>query len=230
MLQNEEEFNNFMHKVTEVCEIVKKLSANNKYLNQIGQTEADRYLNDTNQKLYDVIDDQQVQLKVKCDKTLINKVKEEPRDESQMSQEAFMREVEKDAKKRYEDKKILKEKSDTLKIQANKAYRRGDYERALSLYTKSTDLIRDSCVLYLNKALTYMQLNMPEKAIKDCEMALKLNEKSLKCWLCLAKAYYRVGDIKKSDECIAEALKRNQDEEETINKYVEEYKSKNTEK
>ncbi|GLV43654.1 uncharacterized protein CBL_07019 [Carabus blaptoides fortunei] len=228
MLKNEEEFNNFMHKVTEVSEIVKKLSSDNQYLNEIGQTQADCYLNDTNQKLYAVIDDQQVQLKVKCDKTLINKVKEEPADEGQMSQEAFMREVEKDAKKRFEDKKIRKEKSDTLKIQANKAYRRGEYERALSLYNKAIELIRDSCTLYINRALTYMQLKFYEKAIKDCETALKLNESCLKAWLYLAKAYYKLDDQQKSDECIAEALKRNQDKEETINDYVHDYKSNNT--
>lgn len=51
-----------------------------------------------------------------------------------------MKEIERDSDKRYRDKLVRKEKSDTLKIQANKAFRRGEVEKALSLYNKVSDI------------------------------------------------------------------------------------------
>lgn len=47
-----------------------------------------------------------------------------------------MEEVSKDADKRYKDKCIRKERADTFKTQANKAFRREEYAQALSLYDK----------------------------------------------------------------------------------------------
>lgn len=47
-----------------------------------------------------------------------------------------MKEVERDANKRHQDRMVRKEKSDTVKLQANKAFRRGELEKALSLYSK----------------------------------------------------------------------------------------------
>lgn len=53
-----------------------------------------------------------------------------------MEVESFKNEVERDAQRRYQDKKVRREKSDTLKVQGNKAFRRGEYERALTCYNK----------------------------------------------------------------------------------------------
>lgn len=39
----------------------------------------------------------------------------------------------------------------------NDAFRNGDYERACSMYTKAVDHIKDSPVLYNNRALTYIR-------------------------------------------------------------------------
>lgn len=47
-----------------------------------------------------------------------------------------MEEVSRDADRRYKEKLIRKEKSETFKKQATLAFRRGDYERALTCYNK----------------------------------------------------------------------------------------------
>lgn len=39
----------------------------------------------------------------------------------------------------------------------NDAFRNGDYERACSMYTKAIAHIKDSSVLYNNRALTYIR-------------------------------------------------------------------------
>lgn len=68
-----EEFNNFMYKVTEVSEIVKKLSSDNKELQDIGTLEADKFLKDTSCVQLENVDEKDIKLIVKSNKTIINK-------------------------------------------------------------------------------------------------------------------------------------------------------------
>lgn len=69
----EEEFNNFMHRVTEVDKIVKKLNSTDRDLQNIAILEADQYLKDSGHTLLENIDEKNVYLKVKSDRTVINK-------------------------------------------------------------------------------------------------------------------------------------------------------------
>lgn len=39
----------------------------------------------------------------------------------------------------------------------NDAFRKGEYERAITMYTKAIDHVKDSPVLYNNRALTYIR-------------------------------------------------------------------------
>ena len=64
-----------------------------------------------------------------------------------MDKESWMAEVSKDAEKRYQDKKIRREKADTLKTQAIKAFRRQEYDRALSCYNRAIEQRRPYAVL-----------------------------------------------------------------------------------
>lgn len=80
-----------------------------------------------------------------------------------MGKESFMRFVEIDSEKRAEDKKVRKERADTFKTRASKAFQRGDYELALSCYNKAIDQVKDSCLLYTNRALTLIKLKKYDK-------------------------------------------------------------------
>uniref|UniRef100_A0A6P7HCQ5 Uncharacterized protein LOC114349224 n=1 Tax=Diabrotica virgifera virgifera TaxID=50390 RepID=A0A6P7HCQ5_DIAVI len=84
-LCKDEEFNNFMVKVSEVNNIVQKLASKDKQIQEIGNIEAQRYLNDDGQNLN--VDDN-VELKVKNARTLINKkvLENEQKDPNSMSQ------------------------------------------------------------------------------------------------------------------------------------------------
>ena len=75
-----------------------------------------------------------------------------------MGKDAWMAEVSKDAEKRFQDKKVRRERADTLKTQAMKAFRRAEYDRALSCYNRAIDQIRDDAMLYCDRALTKIKL------------------------------------------------------------------------
>ncbi|KAK9298750.1 hypothetical protein QLX08_008050 [Tetragonisca angustula] len=187
----EEEFQNFMHRVTEVEKIVKKLASPNPEEQKHGQILADEILEKRSEK--NICDD--IELKIKMNRTVINKCSiNENFTEEQMSKEAFMRSVEKDAKERTENRKIRNERAETLKTIGNGAFKEKNYEKALGLF---------------------------EKALADCEWALKVNNTNLKALLNSAKCYKQLGDEIKYKEYIQLAKERNPHFNKFINEFEE---------
>ncbi|KAG5305912.1 TTC12 protein, partial [Pseudoatta argentina] len=215
----EEEFQNFMHRVTEVEKIVKKLASSDQQEQECGKKLADEMLKQGVQK--EVYEDGEV--KVKTDRSVINKYPSKEHDSNndpnQMSREVFMKSVEKDAKKRAEERKIRNERAETLKRIANGAFKEGDYEKAVTYYSKALEQRKDSSVLWNNRALSYMNLGLFEKALHDCEWTLKLSDSNLKALLYSAKCYMHLRNREKSKEYIRMAKEKNPH----FNKFIDEF-------
>ncbi|XP_012343656.1 tetratricopeptide repeat protein 12-like isoform X2 [Apis florea] len=187
----EEEFQNFMHRVTEVEKIVKKLASSNPEEQEHGQILADKILDGRSES--NISDD--TELTIKMNRTVINKCStNENSTNEEMSKEAFMKSVEKDAKERAENRKIRNERAETLKTIGNGAFKEGNYEKALGLF---------------------------EKALSDCEWALKVNNTNLKALLNSAKCYKQLGDETKYKEYILLAKERNPHLTNFINEFEE---------
>ncbi|CAK9817512.1 Tetratricopeptide repeat protein 12 [Anthophora quadrimaculata] len=203
----EEEFQNFMQRVTEVEKIVKKLASSNPEEQKLGEILADQVLENRSERNIS----ENVELKVKTNRTLINtcSTTEHSTSGGQMSQEAFMRSVEKDAKERAEDRKIRNERAEMLKTIGNGAFKEGNYEKAITYFSKALEQRKDSTVLWNNRALSYIQLGLFEKALADCEWALKVSQRNLKALLNSAKCYKQLGDEIKYKEYIQLAKERN---------------------
>lgn len=112
--------------------------------------------------------------------------------------ESFMSSVEKDAKERSERRKANNERADTYKRIGNAAFREQNFEKAITYFTKALEHRKDSSVLWNNRALSYMKLSLYEKALEDCEWALKINESNLKALLNSAKCHCQ---LKNDEEC-----------------------------
>jgi tetratricopeptide repeat protein 12 len=80
-----------------------------------------------------------------------------------IDKEAWMAEVSRDAEKRALDRKIRREKADTLKGQAIKAFRREEYDKALSCYNRALEQVKDNPMLYCDRALTNIKLGKYDK-------------------------------------------------------------------
>lgn len=103
----------------------------------------------------------------------------------------------------------------------NQAFRNGEYEKAVSMYTKAIDQVRDSPILYNNRALSYIRLALFKRAIIDCDFVLnKLDEKNLRAWLYRAKAYYLLDEKRLYEKSILEAKKHHPKELGYIEKIV----------
>jgi tetratricopeptide (TPR) repeat protein len=105
----------------------------------------------------------------------------------------------------------------------NQAFRIGEYEKAVSMYTKALDQVRDSPILYNNRALSYIRLSLYKRAIIDCDFVInKLDEKNMRSWLYRAKAYYSLSEKRLYDKSILEAKKHHPKELGYIDKIIAE--------
>ncbi|CAB3372463.1 Hypothetical predicted protein [Cloeon dipterum] len=123
-----------------------------------------------------------------------------------MSPEEFMKTVTEDAKKRSAEKRDRKAASDVFKKEANVAFRSGDYVKALLLYNRAIDEVRDSCVLYTNRALTNLHLECYTKVLEDSKSALRINPASIKALVYKARAHRALGQLELAEACTLEAV------------------------
>lgn len=123
--------------------------------------------------------------------------------------ESFKRSISQDAQKRYEDRKARNERADTYKRIGIAGFREGNYEKAVTYFTKAVEQRKDSAVLWNNRALSYIRLGLYEKALADCEWALKVNKANIKALLNSAKCHMMLGNQDKCDEFIALAKNEN---------------------
>ncbi|XP_053603534.1 tetratricopeptide repeat protein 12-like [Plodia interpunctella] len=193
-MERDEEWANFTKRVGDVTKIVHDLASGDKAKSDAAQALADKYLGGK------VIIDDNIEMKIKSDRTVINQKAFSSmgkQDEGEMDKDAWMAEVSKDAEKRAQDRKIRREKADTFNTQAIKAFRRGEYDRALSCYNRAIEQIRDNPMLYCDRALTNIKLGKYDKVFADCDMALRIYENSFKARLYTAKAYKELEELEK---------------------------------
>ncbi|VVC97709.1 unnamed protein product, partial [Leptidea sinapis] len=113
----------------------------------------------------------------------------------EMDKDAWMVEMSKDAEQRYQDRKIRKEKADTLKTQAVKAFRRQEYDRALSCYNRAIEHVKDDPMMYCDRALTNIKLGNFQKS-------------SFKARLYMTKAYKELEEFEKLEEAKKELYEK----------------------
>jgi tetratricopeptide (TPR) repeat protein len=123
--------------------------------------------------------------------------------------EAFKRSVERDVQARAEDRKVRNERAETYKRIGNSAFKQNNYEKAITYFSKALEQRKDSALLWNNRALSYMKFGLYEKALHDCEWALKVNETNIKALLNSAKCYKFLDNDTKCKEFIELARERN---------------------
>lgn len=112
----------------------------------------------------------------------------------------------------------------------NEAFRGKEYERAISLFSKAIDHVKDSPVLYNNRALSYIKLGLFKKAIIDADFVIqKLDEKNVRAWLYRANGFLLLGEQRNFEKSVNEAKKNNPKEldfiEKSVTKFIEDAKS-----
>ncbi|NWH77903.1 TTC12 protein, partial [Piaya cayana] len=118
----------------------------------------------------------------------------------------FLAMLEKDAKDRAERRKRNEQLANALKEKGNNAFRKGDYVGAVQSYTEGLEKLKDKQELYTNRAQAYLKMHEYEKAIGDCEWALKCNRKCIKAYFLMGKAHLALQHYSESRQCYEKIL------------------------
>ncbi|XP_016999055.2 tetratricopeptide repeat protein 12 [Drosophila takahashii] len=174
---------------------------------------------------FDNLDVDNVRLKVRENRTVINRKKSIDEDNEKqtkaMDQQSFMEQVERDANDRAEARAKAEYEAEQSRAQGNEAFRNQKYEKAVLHYGKAIIKVKDSAITYNNRALCYIKLKNYKRAIQDCQYVLeKLQETNLRAWLYQANAYKCLKQDDKFEESVAKAREHNPSQLAYIDKYI----------
>lgn len=99
-----------------------------------------------------------------------------------------------------------KQKADELKVEGNRAMAAKNFDEAISKYTQAIELDPSNVVYLSNRAAAYSSSSQHEKAVKDAELAIKINPDFSKSYSRLGLAKYALGDAKSAMEAYKKGL------------------------
>ncbi|XP_075047421.1 tetratricopeptide repeat protein 12 [Mixophyes fleayi] len=143
-----------------------------------------------------------------------------PQSNSEMSQDSFLAHLENDARERAEKRRQDKTLANALKDLGNEAYGKGDYESAVQRYSEGLEKLRDMPILYTNRAQAYIKLEKYQNAITDCEWALKCDEKCLKAYFHMGKAYLGLKNYDEARKCYKKITDVDSNKEKMVKGYL----------
>ncbi|XP_060106825.1 tetratricopeptide repeat protein 12 isoform X2 [Heteronotia binoei] len=180
--QEEQELQKFLRDVDEITNLIQGLNSTDLAVQEEAIADTEKRLGSTKEKEED-------ECTHRVDRTVINtrpSVKDLPNQEGMTNPEPFMAALEKDAKERAKRRKQNEALANALKEQGNDAFNRGDYSAAIQKYTEGLKKQKDMPVLYTNRA--------------QCD------EKYLKAFFHMGKAYLALKHYGKSRECYMKIL------------------------
>ncbi|KAM7399474.1 hypothetical protein PAMP_018745 [Pampus punctatissimus] len=211
MMDKLEDLESFLKNVDKISEIVKDLNSSDVEVQQKAVEKADCYIAALDEPC-----------RTKVNKTVINT---NPSLQAMLSPQRenpdnFMQIMERDAEERRK-KRIAKEKKATaFKDKGNEAYAQKDYETAVKYYSDGLAELRDIQHLYTNRAQAYIKLEKYKEAINDCEWALKCNERCIKAYLHMGKAYFALKKYNESRDCFEKIVEIEPGREKLAKEYL----------
>ncbi|XP_015505045.1 tetratricopeptide repeat protein 12 isoform X2 [Parus major] len=136
--------------------------------------------------------------------------------------DGFLAALEKDAKERAQRRRRKEQLANALKEQGNEAFRAGDFALAVQKYSQGLQELRDKQELYTNRAQAFLKLHEYEKAISDCEWALKCNKNCLKAYFLMGKAHLALQHFAESRQCYEKMLQLDPQKENLFKECVDE--------
>jgi len=215
-MDDDNDLHNFLKKVDEIGSIISDLNTENESVSSAAIQKADLYL-DTIGENNTTIHNRTVINKDSKSCTNVNKV--------EMSQDDFMKSIEKDAKECAEKRKENMKQAIDLKNKGNNYFKEQDYLNAKVMYTEAIHLIPDNVVFYANRAQAYLYLEDYESAIKDCDIGMKIDSKFIKCYIRKGKALISLSKYDEAITTFRKILTFDETKNKMVTDYVQEIKS-----
>jgi tetratricopeptide (TPR) repeat protein len=87
-----------------------------------------------------------------------------------------------------------------MQCDGNAAFKQGNFDRAIELYSKCLDLDDSMTAAHANRAMAYLKVGKAEEALADCNVVLEREPGNVKCWLRKGQA---CADLQRVDDAIA---------------------------
>nr|XP_017009065.2 LOW QUALITY PROTEIN: tetratricopeptide repeat protein 12 [Drosophila takahashii] len=138
------------------------------------------------------------------------------------NQFTFMRQVNPDAEDRILARKQREDVAETFRRMGNFEYRKSNFALAKNYYTKGLEYIKDTPVLYVNRAMCSIKMRELKHSIMDCDYVLThVDERYLRAWLYRAAAYKRLNDETNYEKSVDQARRLNRSQAEFIEDFLE---------
>ncbi|KAH8265484.1 hypothetical protein KR038_009017 [Drosophila bunnanda] len=142
------------------------------------------------------------------------------------NQFTFMRQIEPDPEDRISARKEREIVADNFRRMGNFEYRKRRYDEAILYYTKALSYVKDTPVLYVNRAMCYIKLKEYKRGIMDCDYILAyIDNRYVRAWLYRAAAYKRLNDEANYEYSVYKAKRLNHTETEFIDDFLEKVKT-----
>ncbi|KAM9657732.1 tetratricopeptide repeat protein 12 isoform 5-T5 [Morphnus guianensis] len=197
--EEEEDFQRFLRRVDDIANLVQGL-------NSADPAVKERTIAEAEKRLHDQETSREEESKTTVNRTIINTRASDVANAKAVNADGFLAILEKDAKERAKQRKRNEHLANALKEKGNDAFRKGDYVVAIQRYTEGLEKLKDKQELYTNRAQAYLKMHECEKAITDCEWALKCNEKCIKAYFLMGKAHLAVRHYSESRQCYEKIL------------------------
>ncbi|CAM4885913.1 unnamed protein product [Rotaria socialis] len=188
--ETSEDLENFLSKVDNIHRVVQDLSSNDQHAVSKAMQESDTLIKEIS--------------KTGVDRTVINKSPSQPAKE-EISPNAFMSALEKDAQKRAENRRKNKILADEFKAKGNDAFHQQLYEQAIDYYTQGLNAKKDYDILYTNRAQVYVKQGRYEDAINDCDWALKVTPTYIKAFVIRGKCFINLKEFDRAKDEFTQA-------------------------
>ncbi|NWU19334.1 TTC12 protein, partial [Dyaphorophyia castanea] len=206
MLRDEDteaDFQRFLRRVDEVANLLQGLNSSDSAVKEEAIAETEKRLREEGASR-----EEEEEGRTTVNRTVINtSVRAFPSEiKAGHTSGAFLAALEKDAKERAQRRRRNEQLANALKEQGNEAFREGDFPLAIQRYTEGLEKLRDKQELYTNRAQAYLKLHEYEKAISDCEWALKCNKNCLKAYFLMGKAHLALQHFRECRQCYEKML------------------------
>ncbi|XP_008830976.1 tetratricopeptide repeat protein 12 isoform X3 [Nannospalax galili] len=209
----ERDLQRFLKNVDEITNLIQEMNSDDPVIQQKAVVETEKRL------LLMEEDREEEGCRTTLNKTMISPP-QAPENTDEINPGSFLAAVEKDAKERAKKRRENKVLADALKEQGNEAFGKGDYEAAILHYTEGLEKLKDMKVLYTNRAQAYIKLGDYQKALVDCDWALKCDEKCTKAYFHMGKAHLALKNYSVSRECYRKILEINPKLQTQVKEYL----------
>ncbi|NXA74580.1 TTC12 protein, partial [Thryothorus ludovicianus] len=204
MLRDEDteaDFQRFLRRVDDVTDLLQGLNSPDSAVREKAIAETEKRLREQGASR-----EEEEESRTTVNRTLINTSVRAFPSEIKAGLNGFLAALEKDAKERAQRRRRNEQLANALKEQGNEAFRAGDFGLAIQRYSEGLERLRDKQELYTNRAQAFLKLHEYEKAISDCEWALKCNKNCLKAYFLMGKAHLALQHFSEARQCYEKML------------------------